>query len=252
MSEYIYNELPYDKLAVLKLSKEEVNNLPPEFISALKKGEITPPLELNYRADNGTVIKTNVKLQLSTASNGETMLNVYPFRREISNRYNLSELELQHLKKGELLYRNIVDEKHSGIHLLQLDPETKNILILRHDLNFEKKLNDIEKINDIELGPNQKQSIREGKPVTLDVGGQNVTVGVDLKEPSLFKTIKGDFDEWNRIKQEKYDEAHPEFLGLVQTDRNRWEYHMVFLKDSNAISSSQLETALRANGGMKL
>ena len=33
--------------------------------------------------------------------------------------------------------------------------------------------------------------------------------------------------EWERQQKLRYDELHPEYLGLVQTDKNRWEYQKV-------------------------
>lgn len=36
--------------------------------------------------------------------------------------------------------------------------------------------------------------------------------------------IQGDLKEWERQKLMRYDEAHPEFMGFVRTDKNRWEY----------------------------
>ena len=85
----------------------------------------------------------------------------------------------------------------------------------------------MEKVNDIELGMQQKQQVREGKPVELNVGGEKVSVGIDLKEQQGFRLIKGDMKEWERQQKLRYDEIHPEYLGLVMTDKNRWEYQKV-------------------------
>lgn len=69
---------------------------------------------------------------------------------------------------------------------LQLDPETKSVIHKRiTEIQIEQKLKDMEKVNDIEPGTQQKQQVREGKPMELNVGGENVTVGIDLKEPQV-------------------------------------------------------------------
>lgn len=59
-----------------------------------------------------------------------------------------------------------------------------------------------------------------------------MSVGVDLKEPQGFKVIQGDLKEWERQQKLRYDEQHPEYLGLVMTDKNRWEYRQVVDKQS--------------------
>ena len=91
-------------------------------------------------------------------------------------------------------------------------------------MKIAEKLRDLEKVKDVELGVNQKQQAQEGKPIELNVGGQSVTVGVDLREPQGFKVVNGDMEEWNRQKKIKYDLEHEDYMGYVQTDANRWEY----------------------------
>ena len=59
------------------------------------------------------------------------------------------------------------------------------------------------------------------------MGGEKVSVGIDLKEPQGVKLIKGDMKEWERQQKLRYDDLHPEYLGLVMTDKNRWEYQQV-------------------------
>ena len=38
--------------------------------------------------------------------------------------------------------------------------------------------------------------------------------------------------ECERQQKMKYDIEHPEFVGLVMTDKNRWEYQQVVDRDS--------------------
>ena len=73
--------------------------------------------------------------------------------------------------------------------------------------------------------------------------------GIDLKEQQGFKLIKGDMKEWERQQKLRYDEIHPEYLGLVMTDKNRWEYQKVVDKQSveRAISLSPSQKETKAN-----
>lgn len=136
---------------------------------------------------------------------------------------------------------------------LQLDPETKLVIHRKvTDIQLEQKLKDMERVNDIELGTQQKQQVREGKPIELNVGGEKVSVGVDLKESQGFKVIQGDMKEWERQQKLRYDEQHPEYLGLVMTDKNRWEYQKVVDAQSKErailLKSSREE---KVNNGLK-
>ena len=145
----------------------------------------------------------------------------------------LSDQEAERLGKGEVIQKAVEVNGEKTLQYLQLDPETKSVIHRRvTDVQLEQKLKDMEKVNDIELGMQQKQQVREGKPIELNVGGEKVSVGVDLKEPQGFKVIQGDMKEWERQQKLRYDEQHPEFLGLVMTDKNRWEYQQVVDKQS--------------------
>lgn len=45
--------------------------------------------------------------------------------------------------------------------------------------------------------------------------------------------IQGDLKEWERQQKLRYDDQHPEYLGLVMTDKNRWEYQQVVDRQSH-------------------
>lgn len=229
--------LPYEKLAVLGIDREKADSLPADVKEKLASGEVTPLLQVSIRAQNGDVITLPLKLQLTTDQQGNPALLAYPVRATLETERNkallLTDQEAERLGKGEVIRKAVEVRGEKTQQYLQLDPETKSVVHRRvTDIQLEQKLEDMEKLNDIELGTQQKQQIREGKPVELNVGGEKVSVGVDLKEPQGFKVIQGDLKEWERQQKLRYDEQHPEYIGLVMTDKNRWEYRQVVDKQS--------------------
>ena len=246
--------LPYEKLAILGIDREKADNLPMEVKEKLMAGEVTPIMQVSINARNGSVITMPMKLQLTTDRNGAPALIAYPVRAELDRErnkiLNLTHQEAERLAKGEVIQKAVNVNGEKTQQYLQLDPETKSVTHRRvTDIKLEQRLKDMEKVNDIELGMQQKQQIREGKPVELNVGGEKVSVGIDLKEQQGFKLIKGDMKEWERQQKIRYDELHPEYLGLVMTDRNRWEYQKVVDKQSveRAISLSPSRKETKAN-----
>ncbi len=224
--------LPYEKLAVLGIGREKADLLPQEVKEKLASGEVTPLMQVSINARNGDIITLPVKLQLTADKNGNPALIAYPVRAELETERNkvlrLTKQEAVRLRNGEVLQKAVEVNGEKTQQYLQLDPETKSVIHRKvTDIQLEQKLKDMEKVNDIELGIRQKQQVREGKPVELNVGGEKVSVGVDLKEPQGFKVINGDMKEWERQQKLRYDEQHPEYLGLVMTDKNRWEYQKV-------------------------
>lgn len=219
------------------MDREKVDKLPQDVKQKLVDGEITPLMQVSITAKNGMVISLPLKLQLVSDKEGNPALIAYPVQKELSldkgNELKLTSQELEALKRGDVLQRSVDVEGEKTQQYLQLDPETKSIIHRRvTEIEIERKLKDMEKVNDIELGTQQKQQVREGKPVELNVGGEKVSVGIDLKEPQGFKIVKGDLREWERQQKLRYDDLHPEYMGLVMTDKNRWEYQKVVEHDS--------------------
>jgi len=229
--------MPYEKLALLGIDREKADTLPQEIKERLASGEVTPVMQVSLNARNGNVITLPLKLQMVADKDGNPALVAYPVRAALEIERNkelrLTTQEAERLKNGGVIQKAVDVNGEKTQQYLQLDPETKSVIHRKvTDVKLEQKLKEMEKVNDIELGTQQKQQVREGKPVELNVGGEKVSVGVDLKEPQGFKVIKGDMKEWERQQKLRYDEQHPEYLGLVQTDKNRWEYRQVVDKQS--------------------
>lgn len=216
------------KFKNIGLSREDMKGLPEEIKLSLANGSLSPLVLLKIKQEENTfLMPAKIKIGIDPLNN-QPELYVYGVKNEIENSLNLNKNDFEEFKRGEIF---LLKENNETI-LLQIDPETKNILKLPAR-ELDEKIRSVEKILDIELGKEQRDRIMEGKPVTLDVGGENVTLGVDLRQPNAFKTLQGDLREWERQKAIDYDIAHPEYLGLVQTDQNRWEYHMIQTKGFN-------------------
>ena len=236
--------LPYEKLAILGIDREKADSLPMEVKEKLMAGEVTAIMQVSINARNGSIITMPMKLQMTTDKNGAPALIAYPVRAELDRQrnkvLNLTQQEAERLARGEVIQKAVNVNGEKTQQYLQLDPETKSVI---HRRVIDIKL---EQVNDIELGMQQKQQVREGKPVELNVGGEKVSVGIDLKEQQGFRLIKGDMKEWERQQKLRYDEIHPEYLGLVMTDKNRWEYQKVVDRQSveraNSLSPSRKET----------
>ena len=247
--------MPYDKLALLGIDREKADKLPLEIRQKLIAGEVTPLMQVSINARNGDVITLPLKLQMIGDRNGEPLLVAYPvkatFDEKRDNILRLTSDEADRLRSGYVVQKAVDINGEKTHQYLQLDPETKSVIHKRiTEVQLEQKLKDMEKVNDIELGTQQKQQIREGKPMELNIGGEKVTVGIDLKEPQGFKVVQGDMKEWERQQKIKYDELHPEYIGLVMTDKNRWEYQQVVDRQSveRAIKLGSSEKNERSNG----
>ena len=185
----------------------DVRSMPKEIKEKLLNGELTPLLEIRDQLDNGIIATMPVKLRLQRSEDGKAQ---------------------KQLQAGEVITKDVREGNNTRTMYLQLDQETKSLL--KRDVKqaeIDKRMDELEHVRNITLGQNQRQAIREGKPVELEVGDTKVTVGVDLRQNSGFKAIDGDMGEWKRQQEIKWDMANPGAMGYWQTDENRWEYKQV-------------------------
>lgn len=255
---FLESDVPYGKFAKLGISKEKYLSMPKEILEPLMSGKVTPLIQAHVRSRSGTEYSIPMKLQMMRDRDGKIMLMTYPVRRDVVNDMRLNERELSSLRQGEVLRKEVNDNGVRRMQFIQLDRETKS-LIKRNvgTLKLSEQMAQLEKIKDISLGQNQKDAIKEGKPVELTIGDQKVTVGVDAKEPQGFKVVNGNLDEWERQQKIRYDDSHVGYMGYVMTDKNRWEYQEVVNKLEQPTSLREEQKTVKKeerklSGGMKM
>ena len=225
-----------NQLMLLGIDEKTYLRLQPSVREALGKGSLTPLLDLKLNIGGNKVLEMPCKLQFVPDRFGNHQLMIYPVNHTLSNTTGLGNVSFNKLKQGELV---IVQNAPFNREFIQLDRETNNFIRVKEkDLQIEEKLTEYEKVRDIQLGSEQKARIIEGKPVELLIGEEKVTVGLDLKSPGMFKELKGDMESWKRQKEIEYDIAHPEYLGPVQTEKNRWEF-LIAQKQLQGLSQSK-------------
>lgn len=234
-----------DQFRAVGLDPAKLNDLPPVVVDNLLKGEQTPLIALPLKSgayDFGTV---PMKLQIQERGDHKVLMAT-PVCRDIHDDFNLDADTRNKLIKGDA----VMMTKSREDTYFQLDNET-NVILRMDKKDFERSLQDVEKINDIELGKEQKTAIREGKPVEVEIGGEKAVLGVDLRSPKNFRVLLGDMNEWENQKKIEYDILHPEYIGVVKTDENPWEYMKVQL---DGVMSRDLKErpAISKNSSMKL
>lgn len=224
----LMEELPYHKLETLGISKADVLAFPKAVLEPLLSGRVTPVLMTTIKRSDGSLAGVPIKLQVTRDNNNAVDIVAYPLRKEILNDLNLSRSDIERLKEGEVV-RKEVNENNTRTHrYYQLDHETQSVMHKSAtSLRLAERIKEIEKIGHIELGLEQKKAIHEGKPVQLDVGDKAVTVGVDLKQANGFTRLQGDMQAWEHSKAIEFDRLNPGVMGYVHTEQNRWEYQQV-------------------------
>ena len=227
-------QIPYGKFAKLGISEEELRSMPESLRNTLMNGKVSPLIQTQIQTENGKVIGLPLKLQMVRDQAGAILLMAYPIRKTIANDMKMNSAELERISRGEVIQKEINENGIRIKNYVQLDRETKSLMQKNiTQVGLAEKLREMEKINDIELGQNQKQAALDGKPIELSIGESKVSVGVDLREPQGFKVVNGDMKEWEKQQKMRYDIANEGFMGYVMTDENRWQYQQVVEKLSH-------------------
>ncbi|ERT60312.1 PF13101 family protein [Prevotella sp. BV3P1] len=253
VNRFLEKDIPYGKLANLGISKEKTLSMPKDLLETFLSGKVTPLIQAQVQSQSGKVYDIPLKLQLVQDRAGKIQLMTYPVRKEMVSDISLTDNDKERLRRGDTIRKEVKEDGIRRTQFIQMDNETKS-LIKRNasNLRIPEQIAQMEKINDIQLGANQKQAIKEGKPIELEVGHEKVSVGVDLKEPQGFKVVKGDMAEWDRQQKIKYDIANEGFMGYVLTDQNRWEYKQVVDKLQYKEQKREVKEEQKVSTGMKL
>ena len=153
---FLEEEIPYDKLEKLGISRRAFLSMPKNLVDPIINGRVSPLIQAYIKAENGKTIEMPMKIQLTHDDEGNVKLQTYPLRKEIANEFNLTTRELNRVKRGDVIRKEIEEDGVKKMKFIQLDNETLSLIprSIAH-VRIAEKLREMEKINDIELGTNQ-------------------------------------------------------------------------------------------------
>lgn len=206
-------DIPYEEFARLGYNKRDILFMNKEDLKQLLAGKRTTLMEINSVDGQKLGKSIKAKFSLQRDEDGKVKLIIHPVRNEIQNDIKLNATQLEKLKQGQIVMKKINDENY----LIQLDKDNNELL--------KTKVKDIvipSHIEHIELGQEQKQKLKKGEPIILVADNKEFQVSVDLNARLGYK-----FDSLQNLEREqqiKFDQEHPEYVGILQTDENRDQY----------------------------
>lgn len=183
-------QLPYDDFEKLGISKHELlNKFDTKDLMELMKMNKTNLVTLDLK-DKALNFKVDAKLSLKQNPDNTYSLRVHPFRKEIENDYGISKKELEELKKGSIIEKDIKEPGKDKIQkvLFQLDKEINELIkVNKKDLELDKNVSK-------KLSSEQLRSVASGKTLTLKSSkGKGVTVKMDLNKVKGYTISTKDF-----------------------------------------------------------
>lgn len=163
VNRFLEKDIPYGKLANLGISKEKTLSMPKDLLETFLSGKVTPLIQAQVQSQSGQIYDIPLKLQLVQDRAGNIQLMTYPVRKEMVSDLSLTDDDKARLRRGDTIRKEVKEDGVRRMQFIQMDNETKS-LIKRNasNLRIPEQIAQMEKINDIQLGTNQKQAIKEG------------------------------------------------------------------------------------------
>ena len=218
------NEVPFDELQQVGISEEAFLNLPKEAIDRMMTGRTSPLLQMQWTKKDGTLVPFLGKLALMRDADGKVHLNVIPriekqeMVQQLAAAKGITPEDFKKMDKGEILVKEVGRERQ----YFQLDRTTNSVVSIK-----EADIRVPNSVGDVTLGEKQKDRIREGKPLELEVGNTKVTVGVDLNDVTGCRVIKGDLNQWKQDKLIEWDRNTLGVAGYWRCSENNWQLQQV-------------------------
>lgn len=238
-NQILMKEMPWAQFEKIGLSEEAFLDLPKGAIDRILSGGTSPLMKLRFVDAEGNALRLGEKATLSQGADGgipakfrlvrdaqgDVQLRIMPRMNALDLRVGESTLSPEDV-------RRMRDDMESVLMTVRRDGKDERCYVqLDHDLNVvhtvrEKDVTIPNAIGDVVLGETERQRVREGRPVELEVGDTRVTVGVDLNDRNGFRIVEGDMDLWRQKKLEQWDRITPGVRGYWKTTENGWEYEL--------------------------
>lgn len=124
--------------------------MPKELRDPILSGRISPLMRVNVPVGDNSSVSVPMKIQLVRDKNDNLQLIAYQVHKEIDNKLGLTDSELERVRRGEVIRKEFQEGDNRKMRYVQLDKET-NALMYRDvaTVNFEEKLQEVDKIKDI-------------------------------------------------------------------------------------------------------
>jgi hypothetical protein len=170
------DQIPYEQFKQIGMSKEDVLNISKDSLKKLLRGDKTDMLDIKLNKNQQT--PSEVKLSLERNSDNSIRLIVHPYRKDLLNEYNLSDKEIEALKKGEII-EGVSKAKNGEMrpHLFQLDKDLNEIMKAN-----KSSIEIPDKVNNIKITNEQKELIASGKSVEIKGKDGTTKIQLDLND----------------------------------------------------------------------
>ena len=196
------NELPYRTLAQFGLTQEMIEDLPMYVLEDLADGRHSPVLPIEVTDEDGNRIKSRTRLAFIRKEDGQADVVFYPALKSLPvERYD--EAQQKQLLSGKTIIADTrTTDGRSSKTFVQVDAGTNQVMSVPTPV-IGRNLQVL--AEQLHLGPAEVRGLQSGDPLTLVVGNDLITAGIDLHARTGIRMCRGDEMQWREQGKREWD-----------------------------------------------
>lgn len=210
-------EIPYEVLETFGLTREMVEDLPLRVLQQISNGRRSPVLPIHVKDNQGNIIKSRTRFSLIRNEDGKVDVLFYPQLQQ-SNLSQFSEDKRNKLLSGKA----IIDEMHTSkgnemTAFHQIDAGTGQVLFVPTPV-IGRNLQLI--TDEFHLSNAELNCLKNGEVLTITLGEEQLTMGIDLNEPTGIRLSDGDEQKWRQQSKREWGKHNFGCFGCWTMDED--------------------------------
>ena len=210
-------EMPYHILQKFGLTQEMIEDLPLRVLQDISKGFRSPVLPISVTDEQGRVIESRTRFSLIRNEDGKVDVLFYPQLQQ-SNLTQFSEDKRSRLLSGKAIIDEMPSAKGketSAFH--QIDVSTGQVLSVPTPV-IGRNLQLI--TNEFHLSNAELNCLKNGEVLTINLGEEQLTMGIDLNEPTGIRLSDGDEQKWRQQTKREWGKYNFGCFGCWTMDED--------------------------------
>ena len=197
-----FDELPFPTLERFGLTREMIEDLPMRVLDDICDGRHSPVLPVRVTDEHGGQIESRSRFAFIRMDNGQVDVGVYPaLKSSPLERYD--EAQQKQLLDGKAIVADVeMADGRSSKAFVQIDTETKQVMYVPTPI-IARNLKVLAEV--MRLGTVEVNGMQHGEPLTVVVGGEPATVGIDLHAKPGIRICSGDAQQWRNQPKREWD-----------------------------------------------
>ena len=213
-----FDELPFSTLERFGLTREMIEDLPMRVLEDICNGRHSPVLPVRVTDEHGGQIESRSRFAFIRMDDGQVDVVFYPaLKSSPLERYD--EAQQKQLLDGKAIVADVeMSDGRSSKAFVQIDAETKQVMYVPTPI-IARNLKVLAEV--MRLGTVEVNGMQHGEPLTVVVGGEPATVGIDLHAKTGIRICSGDAQQWRNYNPQIQISAESETKRSIFREKDK-------------------------------